>query len=722
MSQSPVEFRAVRQRVMFRSAGTRPSWWRGLNVSLCRLGFGAVAVIIGTAASNGAAAAPGQLDTTFAVGGVATTQFGTANDSRAQALAIQPDGMIVAAGTGNASHFALARFDTTGSLDPSFGVGGRVVADIGGLFEEAYAVALQADGRIVAAGTTAPGGFCCQVALARLTADGRLDASFGVGGRVVTPLSGMTQAGALAIQADGKIVAAGGTFDPFSQDCIVFRYNTDGSLDAEFGSGGKVKTDFGGYDSFSGVAIQADGKIVAAGAGAPNHDFIVARYNPDGSLDSGFGTAGEVITDLGSYDRAECIAIQPDQKLVAAGTGYDRFGIARWNPDGSPDSTFGTGGQVTAVMTGENVESATGVAIQADGSIVATGWAFRAYAKCLALMRLLPNGAVDTSFGAGGRVTDIFPGHGQDEADAIVLQADGRIVVGGGYGPGTPSGGFVIARYLGGSSNHSPDCTAARASVSSIWPPDYRWVPIGISGITDPDGDEVAVRVTRVTQDEPLNGDDDAHGRGRGDDSGRRVTAAGAEVGTEGGSEALSGDDEAGSDHCPDALIDSGGRVAVRAERNGHGDGRVYEIEFMASDGRGGVCDGSVQVCVPGREHRQHGGEQVSCVDNGQRYNSLGPCHAGHERSGPPSRVPTLTQMARSGSATALEYSLPSPGDVSIVVFDVAGRRVATLTEGAQYAGTHAVTWDARGNKSGIYFCRMQVGSLTIRKSILILK
>ena len=150
-----------------------------------------------------------------------------------------------------------------------------------------------------------------------------------------------------------------------------------GDLDPTFGSGGKVTTDVGGSDGAQAVAIQGDGKVVAAGlgnfAGPGTGDFALARYNPDGSLDTSFGSGGKVTTDFGGFDAASAVAIQPDGKIIAAGrSGSGDFALARYNPDGSLDSSFGSGGKVTTDFGG--FDSAFGVALQADGKIVAAGF------------------------------------------------------------------------------------------------------------------------------------------------------------------------------------------------------------------------------------------------------------------------------------------------------------------------------------------------------------
>jgi uncharacterized delta-60 repeat protein len=238
----------------------------------------------------------------------------------------------------------------------------------------ANAVAVQPDGKILAAGATFVGGVGNEWALARYNGDGSLDASFGTGGLVITDIA--PEIIDLALQPDGKIVAGGRGSGNFA----LARYNPDGSLDTSFGTGGKVATDWGGDDAIFSVALQPDGKIVAAGDSlSSTADFVLARYSLDGSLDSSFGTGGKVITDFGGVGgRANAVVLQPDGKIVAAGISVHAanpatFALARYNVDGSLDSSFGIGGKVTTSFGGAFGDVANALVLQPDGKIVAAG-------------------------------------------------------------------------------------------------------------------------------------------------------------------------------------------------------------------------------------------------------------------------------------------------------------------------------------------------------------
>jgi uncharacterized delta-60 repeat protein len=285
----------------------------------------------------------GTLDPTFGAGGKVTTDFAE-GDASVAALVVQADGKLVAAGlvnSGTAADFALARYRQDGTLDPTFGVGGKVVTDMGGAFDSASALVVQ-DGRLVAAGLTFTGEFASgNFALARYRRNGTLDPTFGAGGRVFTDFAGgLDEAHALAVQ-DGKLVAGGSAFTGTTADFALARYRQDGALDPTFGAGGKVTTDvsggaLGGDDVVNALVVR-DGRLVAAGFAfpGPSFDFALARYRQDGALDATFGDGGTVTTDFGGgEDRAEALVAQGD-RLVAAGStigasGGQRFALARY--------------------------------------------------------------------------------------------------------------------------------------------------------------------------------------------------------------------------------------------------------------------------------------------------------------------------------------------------------------------------------------------------------
>ncbi len=343
-----------------------------------------------------------------------------------------------------------ARAQTSGSLDAAFGTGGKVVTPIGSANDGASAAAVQADGKIVVAGY-ADNGMNTDFAVARYNADGTLDATFGTGGKVVTAIGASNDfASSVAIQS-GKIVVAGYAAGGTNIDFAVARYNADGTLDTTFGTGGKVTTAVGNLDDFaSSVAIQADGKIVVAGATEItlfSNDFAVLRYNVNGSLDTTFGTGGKVVAPIGnSDDFASSVAIQTDGKIVVAGASSDGatddFAVARFNANGALDTTFGTGGKVVTPV-GSSDDFASSVIVQTDGKIIVAGDSNTGN-NDFALVRYNAGGTLDTTFGTGGKVVTPI-GSSNDYLYAAALQPNGKIVAAG-FAFGT-NDDFALARY-----------------------------------------------------------------------------------------------------------------------------------------------------------------------------------------------------------------------------------------------------------------------------------
>jgi len=392
--------------------------------------FGAV---IGTAA-------PGDLDLSFGSGGIFIIRDGGNNGLNLQdanGMAIQADGKIVVVGRGGG--FAVVRYNTDGSLDTSFDGDGIVSTQVGGDLSEAFSVAIQADGKIVVVGSGF-GGF----GVVRLNPNGSLDTTFNGTGIVITPVNTDGVAWAVAIQPDGKIVAAGQSGGS-GYDFALVRYNTNGSPDTSFDGDGIVTTDFGSYDITQEVVIQADGKIVAVGYSAiyPNNNFAVVRYNTDGSLDTSFNGTGKVITP-GGY--AFTAAIQADGKIIAAGENN----LVRYNTNGTLDTSFNGSGIISIPIY------ANSVAIQTDDKIVVAGSNFGGFASDFAAVRLNPNGSLDTTFNFDGVViTPAYVGNyysPTDYGNALAIQEDGKIVVAGNAEEWLYDFyDFAVVRYHGGS-------------------------------------------------------------------------------------------------------------------------------------------------------------------------------------------------------------------------------------------------------------------------------
>jgi uncharacterized delta-60 repeat protein len=391
--------------------------------------------------------AGGSLDSSFGMGGKVLTDFG-ANMGTANTIALQADDKIVVAGT-VAGNFALARYNVDGSLDNTFGTGGQALPDsLKSLVAGASGLALQDDGKIVAAGSA--GG---KFAVARFNPNGSVDNSFGTAGEVTTQIGPLNSdfASGVAVQPDGKIVVVGSSRTSFSITAFALtRYNADGSLDSSFGTGGTVLTDF--PDSLiaqaAGVKLQSNGKIVVVGnvsGSGSGSGFAVARFNLDGKLDTTFGTGGQVTAAFSSRVTATNVVLQPDGKIIvvgstSSGSDHEDLALAQYDANGKLDTTFGTGGQVTTVFGSRT--AVAGVVLQSDGKIVVVGSTSSSPDReDLALARYDANGTPDATFGAGGQVITAFGGLAT--AAGVVLQSDGKIVV-----AGTVSGGFALARYL----------------------------------------------------------------------------------------------------------------------------------------------------------------------------------------------------------------------------------------------------------------------------------
>ncbi len=403
--------------------------------------------------AHAANAAPGDLDLRFGNGGTVVTDV-TGGADYGSSVALQPDGKIVVAGGGTSLGLVVVRYNGDGSVDTSFNGTGRVAVGFGGT-DPASGVAIQPDGKIIVAGTTS-GMQPTDFRIARLQANGLLDGTFGTNGRVTTFIGFNNDKGnCVAVQPDGKILVAGYAANPVQTDFAVVRYNTNGSLDTSFNGIGKVTTDIGGTsDTAYAMAIQTDGKIVVAG-GSYNptngfQKFALVRYGTDGSLDPSFIGTGIVTTRIGVGNAiAFCVVLQGDGKLLVGGFSTidnvnTSFTVARYNSNGTLDPTFGTGG---VVQTPNTYDQAYGIALQKDGKIVLGGTNSIGGSGNFGIMRYNPNGSLDSTFNGSGIVTTSFPGYTNIGGSGVAIQNDGTIVLAGRVSNTKPN--FALARYLG---------------------------------------------------------------------------------------------------------------------------------------------------------------------------------------------------------------------------------------------------------------------------------
>jgi uncharacterized delta-60 repeat protein len=421
-------------------------------------------------------------------------------------VSLQSDGKILLAGSANstpyeifADQFILERYNPDGTPDSSFGTGGKVETHLAPFsVDEADSIAVQADGKIlVAGGSFVPGGTTVSFAIVRYNSDGTLDPTFN-GGIVLTDFTDTGADGArvssIAVQSDGKIVAAGtgGTSTGASKFALA-RYNADGTLDSTFGRGtGKVLTDFNfnfgltatEFADVNSVTVQSDGRIVLAGSARDSgghQAFALARYNADGSLDPDFQGGGKIVTTFPlppspfPFSEAKSVLIQADGKIVATGWGGDEtsptyFLLARYNPNGVLDGSFGSGGLVMSGVPGE----ATGAALEPDGKIVVAGTSLDAESRPgIGLARFNPDGSLDKTFNFGGIVTTdpttspnlylpsgFSVGFYTSFATSMAIEPDGKIVAGGMTAVIGATAQFVLARYLGEAGRLSFDLSA----------------------------------------------------------------------------------------------------------------------------------------------------------------------------------------------------------------------------------------------------------------------
>ena len=399
-------------------------------------------------------AQPGTLDNTFDTDGKVTTDVVVSDNDVGQAIVVQPDGKIIVAGFSDDGsigfYYAVVRYNSDGTLDNTFSGDGMTSADFAAS-SWARSVALQQDGKILVGGGTFTTNNT-DFALVRYNADGSQDSTFGTGGRVATDIGGIfgsDQAYSIILQQDGKIVLTGDSYNGLDLDFALTRYNTDGSLDNTFSSDGKVTASFVRSEDYGwSSALQVDGKILVAGASSfetTGQDFALLRFNTDGSLDNSFDTDGMLVTDLGnSIEEGRSVTVQPDGKILVTGWTFDgadgNIALVRYNPDGSLDNSFDSDGKLITVLTDGGIGYS--VVLQSDGKILVAGTTGADFA----LLRYNSDGSLDNSFSTDGITTTNF-GAGIAVGYAATIQPDGKIVVAGELnGPNL----FAVARYISG--------------------------------------------------------------------------------------------------------------------------------------------------------------------------------------------------------------------------------------------------------------------------------
>jgi uncharacterized delta-60 repeat protein len=354
--------------------------------------------------------------------------------------------------------FCQQALSQVSDLDTGFGNSGIVIQDGGSYLESANAVAIQADGKIVVVGHWL-GQDEFETILLRFNEDGSIDTGFGTGGLVITDSTdafGYIAFG-IAIQPDGKILAAGQAIDPAGTRFMLLRFNTDGTLDDGFGTGGAALANAGGnMSSGFGVALQPDGKILVSGFSNDglNDNLAIVRFNPDGSLDPSFDGDGIVLTNFGNNDsRGYTVHLTPDGKILVAGRmsngSTTNITVVRYETDGSLDSSFNGNGMVTSqVATVSDVFLPIGAALQPDGKLLVTTNSFiNNLNEGFILLRYTADGSLDSQFGDNGKTLTTIGSF--DVGRAVAVQPDGYIVVAGysssNFNPQTAN--MVLLRY-----------------------------------------------------------------------------------------------------------------------------------------------------------------------------------------------------------------------------------------------------------------------------------
>lgn len=418
------------------------------------------------------AAAPGRMDSTF---GVVTTALDDLDvQTRIARIATQPDGKLVVAGSRGArvpsgqyyeKDFWLARFNADGTPDVTFGQGGEVITEAPESSQPSQIVdvVILSDGKILAggwAGTNSAGYATADLALARYHADGTLDTTFGSGGIVTQDFAGRNdgQQVYLLPQSDGRVVAVSRSETADGYRLVLVRYLADGTVDGSFGSGGYTFADLGPLLLLvTGAGVQPDGGIVVITTQQSGSTFQFRRFHTNGVADATFGSGGVVTTYPTSFQGSYRALVHRDGRIVIPGSvlnGTTRhLAVSQFNPDGTPDSSFGGDGVATADF-GRNSEGYAAIAVQPDGKVIAGGitWTLSPSNQMFGLARFNADGSIDTTFGTNGTVTTDVAVGTHDRPMDIAVQPDGKFAVGGEVVvPGSTYSDVktVVVRYLG---------------------------------------------------------------------------------------------------------------------------------------------------------------------------------------------------------------------------------------------------------------------------------
>ncbi|HQW02956.1 MAG TPA: T9SS type A sorting domain-containing protein [Saprospiraceae bacterium] len=402
----------------------------------------------------------GNLDNNFSGDGKLMTPIGNGNDL-AYGVAVQGNNRIVAVGVsrqGGNDDFAIIRYMEDGTLDNSFSGDGILTIDFDGGNDEARDVMILPDGKILVGGTARIGSDF-DFAFAMLDSEGNLVTSFDGDGLSTYDFSNTNDALTRIEIYKDRIYGIGSSIVNDLEQYAIVALKMSGAPETAFSQDGMLVFDVdAGQDVATGIAVQPDDKILVAGYTGIGFEkeFCVVRFKPDGSLDNSFSSDGIVIPDVGTIDdRAYGIALQADQKIIVGGssytdTGYD-FALIRLLPDGNLDLDFGEDGYAVETI-GPFFDDARDMILQPDDKILITGYAAQAATDAdFGLARFTADGTLDNTFSQDGKVITVMgSGESEDEAHAIALQPDGKIVIVGEAQNNSNNLDFAVARYLSG--------------------------------------------------------------------------------------------------------------------------------------------------------------------------------------------------------------------------------------------------------------------------------
>ncbi|HVO74281.1 MAG TPA: T9SS type A sorting domain-containing protein [Ignavibacteriaceae bacterium] len=672
----------------------------------------------------------GAPDNTFGTNGIVITPIGLLSGI-ANSLSFQSDGKIVAAGNSGVSNFTLVRYNLNGTLDDSFGINGIVANKIGDNGANIFSVSIGIDEKIIAAGYSRTGSNS-DFTIARYNSNGAFDNTFGTNGVVITPVgTSDNYATSVLSLPNGKIAAAGSLLNPDASYFVLNRYNINGDLDNTFGENGIVTTPIGySFGLLSSIAVQNDGKIVAAGTSgiAGFFEFTAVRYNSNGTLDNTFGTNGIAVTQPGSADDlAQSVAVQSDGKIVVAGYssnngGFDNFTLIRYKQNGFPDDGFGINGIVITPI-GTSGSEANSVAIQNDGKIIAGGFSDNGVVEVFTLTRYNSDGTLDDQFGPGGIASTRILSSFFSYVNSILIQGDGKIIAAGFSRIGNDDE-FAVVRY-------NPTGTLDTAFGEGGIVTTALGIEDRINSISlQSDGKIVAGGIS-------LNGGKYKLALARYNTDGALDSTFGTNgiVNTQVGSLSTS---------ASSVLIRSDGKIIAAGLLNNNQTSFDPALLRYNADGTLDNTFGTNGVLISHIGNSNSAASSLAIQNDGKMI--VGGYSETPDRnssvftlirySGDPAtgitnqektKIPELYMLSQNypnpfNPSTTIRYALPKESFVTLKIYDILGREVETLVNKENPAGTYEVRWNAGGFSTGVYFYQVKAGSFVETRKMILIK